>query len=72
MSKNPPSGMSMMLKALGLEIDPDMIKKVAESVMEIRDRLQRIEDKLDRIIGERMVFTEIEAKVKENQNGDGR
>jgi len=38
----------MMLKAMGIEFDPKMFETVALAVKEIRDRLQRIEDKLDR------------------------
>ena len=38
-----PAGMSMMLKALGIEFDPSVIPQVAGAVKEIADRLARIE-----------------------------
>ena len=44
-----PSGIKMMLKALGIEIDPAMFKTMAEAVTEIRDRLRRIEEKVDKL-----------------------
>ena len=40
----------MMLKALGIEFDPQMFEKLGEGVVEIRDRLRRIEEKLDLIL----------------------
>jgi ribosomal protein L12E/L44/L45/RPP1/RPP2 len=45
----PPSGMMMMLKALGIQIDPKMISTLASAVEEIRTRLERIETKLDAV-----------------------
>jgi hypothetical protein len=47
--KTPPSGMSMMLKALGIDIDPNMIKNVAEAVTTVRDRMDAIDKRLERI-----------------------
>jgi hypothetical protein len=77
--KDSPSGMSMMLKALGIEIDPDMIAKMGQAVGEIRERLERIETKLDRAlsifpkdtIGQQLRELELPVQ-KEAQNGDGR
>lgn len=45
----PPSGVMMMLKALGIQFDPAMFKTMAEAVEEIRARLQRIEEKVNKI-----------------------
>jgi hypothetical protein len=47
-----PSGLTMMLKAMGIEFDPKMFKSMADAVIEIRDRLRRIETKLDKLTGE--------------------
>lgn len=44
-----PSGLTMMLKAMGIEFDPKMFKTMADAVIEIRDRLQRIEDTVNRL-----------------------
>ena len=44
----PPSGVMMMLKALGIQIDPAMFKTMAEAVTEIRDTLRRVETNSDR------------------------
>lgn len=49
-SKSVPSGMSMMLKALGIDLDPNMIKEVAGAVTGIHARLKAIEDKQDEIL----------------------
>lgn len=46
----PPSGITMMLKALGIQIDPAMFKTMADAVTEIRDRLRRIEEKTDALV----------------------
>lgn len=46
---NAPSGLTMMLKAMGIEFDPKMFKTMTDAVVEIRDRLRRIEEKVDRI-----------------------
>lgn len=45
---NAPSGLQMMLKAMGIEFDPKMFTTMTEAVVEIRDRLRRIEEKLDK------------------------
>ena len=51
--KTPPTGMSMMLKALGLDIPPDTVKNVVEAVIEVRDTMRRIEKKLDEVLSVR-------------------
>ena len=48
----PPSGLQMMLKAMGIEFDPETFSQVGQAVIDVRDRLQRIEEKLDRMLGE--------------------
>lgn len=48
----PPSGVMMMLKALGIQFDPEMFKTMAAAVVEIRDRLRRIEEKVNKLAGE--------------------
>lgn len=48
-SQQPPSGMMLMMKALGIEFDPAMLSTMAQAVEEIRARLQRIEEKLDAV-----------------------
>jgi hypothetical protein len=40
----------MMLIALGIEFNPEMIKKTVESIEEVRQRLQNIEEKVDEIL----------------------
>lgn len=45
-----PSGMSMMLKALGINFDPEMVKKTVSAIEEVRARLQRNEEKLDLVL----------------------
>jgi hypothetical protein len=45
-----PTGVSMMLKALGIEFNPEMIKKTVDSIEEVRQRLQNIEEKVDEIL----------------------
>jgi hypothetical protein len=42
-----PGGMAMMLKALGIDFDPETFRQVGGAVMDVRDRLLRIEAKLD-------------------------
>lgn len=49
-TKAVPSGMSMMLKALGIDLDPNMVKEVAGAVTGIHARLKAIEDKQDEIL----------------------
>lgn len=38
-----PMGMSLMLKSLGIEIDPAVIPKVIGAVQELDQRIERIE-----------------------------
>lgn len=40
---NAPSGLTMMLKAMGIEFDPKMFKTMADAVIEIRDTLRRLD-----------------------------
>jgi hypothetical protein len=73
--KKIPSGMSMMLKALGIDIDPEMIKNVAGAVTGIHETLQRIEKrqieidrKLDEVLNGRGTGT---SSSSDNSSGDG-
>lgn len=45
----PPSGLMMMLKAMGIEFDPHMFQTMSNAVEEIRARLQSIEEKQDKL-----------------------
>lgn len=47
--KQAPSGMSMMLKALGIEFDPAAFQGVIGAVEEVRSRLQTIDERGQRI-----------------------
>ena len=48
---NAPSGLQMMLKAMGIEFDPKMFKTMTEAVIEIRDSLREIKQNTERIEG---------------------
>lgn len=41
------SGLTMMLKAMGIEFDPAAFAEVGRAVVDVRDSLKRIEAKLD-------------------------
>lgn len=59
-----PSGFVMMLKAFGVDIDPEEIKRNIEMMrtiaLDAANRLQRIEDKLDIAIAQQDGVPEIE------------
>lgn len=46
---NAPSGLTMMLKAMGIEFDPKMFKQMADAVIEIRNNLREILGNTERI-----------------------
>lgn len=46
---NAPSGLTMMLKAMGIEFDPKMFKQMADAVIEIRDSLREIKGNTERV-----------------------
>lgn len=48
MADKAPTGMVMMLKALG--VNPDVFSKVSMAVVEISQRIERIENKTDAIL----------------------
>lgn len=56
------SGVQMMLKALGIEIDPEMINQAVEMVKSGVATLVRIEEKLDKVLA---------SQGKTNGNGNG-
>lgn len=65
---NAPTGLTMMLKAMGIEFDPKMFKTMTDAVVEIRDRLRRIEEKVNKLSGENSVPSLPEHSTEEKPN----
>lgn len=63
MAEKAPTGMVMMLKALG--VNPDVFSKVSMAVAEIAQRIERIENKADAIFDKLAV---LEGKLNAGPN----
>lgn len=61
-----PAGMGMMLKALGIEIDPQMILKVGDTVKEIAGRLEALERNQKTILANQVAILQLIGKETEN------